>query len=164
MNKKVLPLAVGAASAVVMSAAHAAMYVNERGTGETLIFPFYSAENSNNTNINIANTTSQHKAVKVRVLKRRTLRKSLTSTVLSPMDHFRGYGDSRGGAALKTYDKSCTVLAIPADGAPEARDVGDKQVTDPAAKDDFDNTGIYRTQVGYIEVIEMGQLIPILLR
>ena len=68
MNKKVLPLAVGAASAVVMSAAHAAMYVNERGTGETLIFPFYSAENSNNTNINIANTTTQHKAVKVRVL------------------------------------------------------------------------------------------------
>ena len=28
------------------------------------------------------------------------------------------------------------------------------------AKDDFDNTGIGRTQVGYIEVIEMGQLDP----
>ena len=46
--------------ALIMSAAHAAMYVNERGTDETLIFPFYSAENGNNTNINIANTTSQH--------------------------------------------------------------------------------------------------------
>ena len=38
MKKKVLPLAVGTATAVVMSAANAAMYVNDKGMGETLIF------------------------------------------------------------------------------------------------------------------------------
>jgi len=165
MNKKVLPLAVGAASAVVMSAAHAAMYVNERGTGETLIFPFYSAENSNNTNINIANTTSQHKAVKVRVLEAQNSQEVIDFNLyLSPMDHFSFVvmETADGGAALKTGDKSCTVPAIPADGVAfrSLKYAGDKQVTDPAAKDDFDNTGIGRTQVGYIEVIEMGQLDP----
>ena len=41
MKKKALPLAVSAAAAVTMSAAHAAMYVNERGTGEALIFPLF---------------------------------------------------------------------------------------------------------------------------
>jgi hypothetical protein len=165
MNKKVLPLAVGAASAVVMSAAHAAMYVNERGTGETLIFPFYSAENSNNTNINIANTTGAHKAVKVRVLEAQNSQEVIDFNLyLSPMDHFSFVvmETAEGGAALKTSDNSCTVPAIPGDGVAfrNLKYVTDKQVTDPAAADDFDNTGIGRTQVGYIEVIEMGQLDP----
>ena len=172
MNKKVLPLAVGAASAVVMSAAHAAMYVNERGTGETLIFPFYSAENSNNTNINIANTTGAHKAVKVRVLEAQNSQEVIDFNLyLSPMDHFSFVvmETADGGAALKTADNSCTVPAIPEDGVAfrNLKYVGDKQDTkdDPAtaadeSKDNFDNTGIGRTQVGYIEVIEMGQLDP----
>ena len=172
MNKKVLPLAVGAASAVVMSAAHAAMYVNERGTGETLIFPFYSAENGNNTLINIANTTDGTKAVKVRVLEAQNSQEVIDFNLyLSPQDHF-SFAISEtdaGGAKLSTGDKSCTVPAIPADGV-EFRNLkyaGDKLETkdDPKtdadeSKDNYDNTGIGRTQVGYIEVIEMGQLDP----
>ena len=170
MNKKVLPLAVGAASAVVMSAAHAAMYVNERGTGETLIFPFYSAENGNNTLINIANTTEGYKAVKVRVLEAQNSQEVIDFNLyLSPQDHF-SFSISEtdaGGAKLATGDNSCTVPAIPADGV-EFRNLkyaGDKLATkdDPAtaadeSKNNYDNTGIGRTQVGYIEVIEMGQL------
>jgi hypothetical protein len=172
MNKKVLPLAVGAASAVVMSAAHAAMYVNERGTGETLIFPFYSAENGNNTLINVANTTDGYKAVKVRVLEAQNSQEVIDFNLyLSPQDHF-SFAISEtdaGGAKLTTGDNSCTVPAIPADGV-EFRNLkyaGDKLATedDPKteadeSKDNYDNTGIGRTQVGYIEVIEMGQLDP----
>ena len=165
MNKKVLPLAVGAASAVVMSAAHAAMYINERGTGETLIYPLYSAENDNNTLINIANTTAGHKAVKVRVLEAQNSQEVIDFNLyLSPQDHFSFAisATDAGGAKLVTGDNSCTVPAIPAEGV-EFRSLKyatDKQVTDPAADTDFDNTGIGRTQVGYIEVIEMGQLDP----
>jgi len=170
MNKKVLPLAVGAASAVVMSAAHAAMYVNERGTGETLIFPFYSAENGNNTLINVANTTDGYKAVKVRVLEAQNSQEVIDFNLyLSPQDHF-SFAISEtdaGGAKLTTGDNSCTVPAIPADGV-EFRNLkyaGDKLATedDPKteadeSKNNYDNTSIGRTQVGYIEVIEMGQL------
>ena len=165
MNKKVLPLAVGAASAVVMSAAHSAMYINERGTGETLIYPWYSAQNDNNTLINIANTTDGHKAVKVRVLEAENSQEVIDFNLyLSPKDHFSFAisATDGGGAKLATGDNSCTVPAIPAEGV-EFRSLKyatDKQVTDPAAATDYDNTGIGRTQVGYIEVIEMGQLDP----
>jgi hypothetical protein len=172
MNKKVLPLAVGAASAVVMSAAHAAMYVNERGTGETLIYPFYSAENGNNTLVNIANTTTGTKAVKVRILEAQNSQEVLDFNLyLSPEDHFSFSisATDEGGAKLVTGDNSCTVPAIPADGVAfrNSKYLGDKLATkdDPAtaadeSKNNFDNTGIGRTQVGYIEVIEMGQLDP----
>ena len=69
----------------------------------------------------------------------------------------------RDSAMLATGDNSCTVPAIPADGV-AFRNL--KYVTDKADDDadtadvdeSYDNTGIGRTQVGYIEVIEMGQL------
>jgi hypothetical protein len=171
MKKKVLPLAVGAASAVAMSAAHAAMYVNERGTGETLIFPFYSAENGNNTLVNIANTTTDTKAVKVRILEAQNSQEVLDFNLyLSPEDHFSfAIAATEGGAKLVTGDKSCTVPAIPADGVAfrNIKYAGDKLAIEDDPKTDadeskgnFDNTGIGRTQVGYIEVIEMGQIDP----
>jgi hypothetical protein len=172
MNKKVLPLAVGAASAVVMSAAHAAMYINERGTGETLIYPFYSAENGNNTLVNIANTTTDTKAVKVRIIEAQNSQEVLDFNLyLSPKDHysFSISATDDGGAKLVTGDNSCTVPAIPADGVAfrgsnySEDKVETKDDPDTAAdesKDNFDNTGLGRTQVGYIEVIEMGQLDP----
>ena len=54
MKKKVLPLAVGAATAVTMSAANAAMYINDK-TDETSIFLSSSAESGNNTAIHVVN-------------------------------------------------------------------------------------------------------------
>ena len=169
MKKKVLPLAVGTATAVVMSAANAAMYVNDKGMGETLIFPFYSAENGNSTNVNIANTTTGTKAVKVRILEAQNSREVLDFNLyLSPKDHFSFavLADAAdGGGMLKTNDNSCTVPAIPSDGvkfrdflynpADSAEDDADTE-----ADESYDNTSITRTAVGYIEVIEMGQIDP----
>ena len=169
MKKKVLPLAVGTATAVVMSAANAAMYVNDKGMGETLIFPFYSAENGNSTNVNIANTTTGTKAVKVRILEAQNSREVLDFNLyLSPKDHFSFavLADAAdGGGMLKTNDNSCTVPAIPSDGvkfrdflynpADSAEDDADTEVDES-----YDNTSITRTAVGYIEVIEMGQIDP----
>lgn len=168
MKKKVLPLAVGAASAVAMTAAHAAMYINDRGTGETLIYPFYSAENGNNTLVAIANTTTDTKAVKVRILEAQNSQEVLDFNLyLSPEDHFSFavVATDEGGAALVTNDNSCTVPAIPAEGVPfrNIKYSADKADDDPETKDkdeSFDNTGLGRTQVGYIEVIEMGQIDP----
>jgi len=165
MNKKVLPLAVSAAAAVAMSSAQASMYLNERGMGEALIFPFYSAENGNNTLINIANTTGDHKAVKVRILEGENSAEVLDFNLyLSPEDHF-SFAISKhedGGGMLATGDKSCTVPAIPAGGQPfvNYEYVGDKKAADKDGKGGFDNTSIARSLSGYVEVIEMGQLDP----
>ena len=65
------------------------MYINDLGTGETLLFPFYTAENGNNTLINIANATNDHKAVKVRMIEAQNSQEVLDFNLyLSPQDHF----------------------------------------------------------------------------
>ena len=170
MKKKVLPLAVGAATAVTMSAAHAAMYINDKGMGETLIFPFYSAESGNNTAIHVVNTTAGTKAVKVRIMEAENSQEVLDFNLyMSPADHFSfGIVAEGDGAKIITSDNSCTVPAIPADGQPFVSfkydgtiGSGDSSEGDAETGEGaYDNTGIERTRVGYVEVIEMGQLDP----
>ena len=67
-NKAVLPVAIALASGFQSDPVKSAMYINDHGIGETLVFPRYSVENGNNTLINVANTAGDHKAVKVRIL------------------------------------------------------------------------------------------------
>ena len=166
MKKKLMPLAVGAAIAAA-SSAQAQMFINNEGTGEILIFPYYSAESGNTTNVNITNTTGQGKAVKVRIIEGENSQEVLDFNVyMSPKDHF-SFGISAtadGGGQLVTGDNTCTVPKLTV-GTPVAfrnfKYDGDKGKDDPATTDkdeSYDNTGIARTAVGYIEVIEMGQI------
>jgi hypothetical protein len=153
MKVKSLSAAVGVASVIMISGAQAGMYINELGTGETLLFPFYSAENGNNTLVNIANASTSHKAVKVRILEAQNSQEVLDYNLyLSPEDHFSFSisASAEGGAKMVTTDKSCTSPEIPADG----------EAFRTIKFDGDTNNGLSRTQVGYIEVIEMGQLNP----
>jgi hypothetical protein len=155
MKKKMLPFAVSAAAAVSMSAS-AQMYVDNGGLGEVLIFPFYSAENGNSTNINLVNTMSHGKAVKVRFIEGENSQEVLDFNLyLSPGDHFSMgvTATAEGGGQVVTNDKSCTVPKF-TPGTPEPFRDTLYVKTDAAAK----NNGIGRTAVGYVEVIEMGQL------
>ena len=67
MKKNPLALAVAVGVAGLASTANSAMYVNADGSGEALIFPFYSGQSNNETYVNVINTTSHYKAVKVRL-------------------------------------------------------------------------------------------------
>ena len=169
MKKKLIPLAVGAAIAAATSA-QAQMYINNGGTGEILVFPFYSAENGNTTNVSISNTTLDNKAVKIRIIEGENSQEVLDFNVyMSAEDHFSFAiaATEDGGGSLITNDNTCTVPQI-APGTPipfrNFNYVGDINEDDPDTEADdeetfFDNTGIERTAVGYIEVIEMGQLL-----
>ena len=158
MKKKMLPYAVSAAAAVSMSAS-AQMYVDNGGLGEVLIFPFYSAENGNSTNINLVNTTAVGKAVKVRFIEGENSQEVLDFNLyMSPGDHF-SMGVSAtadGGGQVVTNDNTCTVPKFTPGEAVAFRST--LYATDKDAKGTYDNTGIGRTAVGYVEVIEMGQL------
>ena len=89
MKIKLISAAVGSASAIVVSSAQAGMYNNDLGTGETLLFPFYSAENGNNTLVNVANASNDHKAVKVRIIEAQNSQEVLDYNLyLSPEDRF----------------------------------------------------------------------------
>ena len=151
-KRRMLAVGVGAASGMVLPiSAQAAMYLNHQGTGETLIFPFYSTESGNATLINLVNPTPGYKAVKVRVLEAQNSQEVLDFNLyLSPEDHFSFAisATQEGGGQLVTRDNSCTVPAIPADGVAfrNLKYADDKQDSDPADAADFDNTGIGRTQ------------------
>ena len=146
-KQKILPIAVAVASVVIIDGAQSALYVNEQGTGETLIYPFYSAQNGNNTLINVANVSSGHKAVKIRILEAQNSQEVLDFNLyLSPEDHFSFSisATEDGGAKMVTGDNSCSVPAIPPGGAEfSTLKIGGS---------------LERTQVGYVEIIEMGQL------
>lgn len=163
MKKSILSLAVAAGIAGTATAqTDNWMHINHNGTGEALVFPLYTAQNGNDTYISVVNTTGTAKAVKVRVLEAENSNEVIDFNLyMSPEDHFSFAvtATAEGGAKLVTRDNTCTVPAIPDAGN------GTKSVDFRALKyagdkgETFDNTGIERTQIGHIEVIEMGQIV-----
>ena len=88
-ERNLLSLAVAASAAGVAGVSTAQMYINSEGTGEALVFPFYSAQNGNDTSIHIVNTTADFKAVKVRMLEGTESLETLSFNLyMSPQDHF----------------------------------------------------------------------------
>jgi hypothetical protein len=148
MKKNLLSLAVAASTAGMTSLATAQMYINTEHTGEALVFPLYSTQGGNDTYIHIVNTTSQYKAVKVRMLEGNESLETLDFNLyMSPQDHFSFAITADGdGALMRTGDTSCTVPAIS----------GDVPFTDLLWGEV--GTAEAREQMGYIEVIEMGQI------
>jgi hypothetical protein len=150
--KKILPVAVLAALAGVNAAQ--AVHVNPDGTGQVLVFPFYTVESGQDTYINLVNTTSDYKAVKVRILESMNSQEVLDFNLyLSPQDHWSAVitADDAGGAAIQSMDNSCTVpLAI------------SNHVKVPFRTFQFSQdsvNGVERTREGYIEVIEMATVV-----
>ena len=168
MKKNILSLAV--AASVAGTSAQAAMYLNPEGTGEVLLFPYYNAEGSNETSIHIVNTTSDAKAVKVRILEYVNSQEVLDFNLyMSAEDHFAFtiFADPNGtGGALITRDNSCTVPALgdATAGVPGYTTANDDGSTTrvqpflPYAYVDDAYDSVYRTRIGHVEVIEMGTL------
>ena len=154
MNKKLLPLAVLTAVATGGLSTAQAVYVNNNGTGQVLIYPYYSVEGENDTYINIVNTTDQTKAVKVRFLEGMNSQEVLDFNLyLSPRDHWSAMvtESASGGARLVTADESCTVPTIV--GRPGSTvDFRDLQYEGDSVD------GIERTREGYVEIIEMAEV------
>jgi len=170
MKKNLMSLAVAASVVGVTASAQAAMYVNPDKTGSVLLFPYYNAQNGNETSMHIVNTTTEAKAVKVRFMEYVNSQEVLDFNLyLSERDHFSFtiYKNPNGdGGAIITRDNSCTV--------PE---LGDATVGVPGSKTENADGSITRIQpflnyqyatdadksysrslVGHVEVIEMGVL------
>ena len=139
------------------------VHVNPEGTGQVLIYPFYTARGGNDTLISIVNTTKRGKAVKVRFREALNSREVLDFHLyMSPFDVWTAAvtANDDGGATLFTSDTSCTVPAIPADGVDFLTfDFSQAPVAGQfAGTQDGAGTGIERTASGYVEVIEMASM------
>ena len=154
MKKNILSLAVATSAAGMATVASAQMYLNDEHTGEALIFPFYSVQSGNDTYVSIVNTTDQYKAVKVRMIESQESLETLDFNLyMSPQDHFSFAITADGeGAKMVTADNSCTVPAIPEGGQGFSTLLWAAAATETAAEAN-------REQMGYVEVIEMGQIV-----
>ena len=159
MKKKLLPLAMLAGLAGAAGTAQA-VHVNSDGLGETLIYPFYTVEEGQNTYINITNTTSFYKAVKVRILEAENSAEVLDFNLyLSPEDVWTAaIVATADGAKIITRDNSCTAPYIQRpDEEGEGQD--GEAFRNFVYDEDGGGSGLDRTREGYVEIIEMGVII-----
>ncbi len=145
-----------------------AVHVSPGGTGQVLLFPYYTARGGYNTLITVVNTQDNTKAVKVRFLEGKNSREVLDFNLfLAPNDIWTGaVVGTAAGARLVTNDNSCV---LPLDLFTETR--VDAQGLAP---NEFKNTqytganvdsttmaSLDRAREGFFEVIEMGVIDPI---
>jgi hypothetical protein len=161
-NRKALTCAVLAGLGGVATTAEA-VYLNPDGTGQVLIYPYYTVNSSGgnafNTYISVTNTTSVAKATKVRFREGRTSAEVLDFNLfLSPNDVWVGAigpdtsDPSSAGRLFGNFETSCTYPAIPAGGQPFTN------IAYTGAPDNLPGTGLDRTREGYVEIFDMATL------
>jgi hypothetical protein len=145
--------------------------LNARGTGQLLIYPYYTV-NHQQTLVSVINTTGHGKALKVRFREGHDGRDVASFNIyLGPFDSWVGAvfdtsSDATGAAAIATNDNSCTVPAFPLAPVPgtlhaltfsnanySQGDYGTPSGTDHGPKD------VARTREGFFEIIEMGEVV-----
>ena len=175
MKKNILSVAVASGVAGLALNAQAAMYLNPEGTGEVLLYPYYNAQNGNETSMHIVNTTADAKAIKVRFMEYVNSQEVLDFNLyMSAGDHFAfTIFQSGDGGAIVTTDNSCTVPELGTGsgdfgGSQETLADGSIKRVQPFVNYAYGVTGtnatadnysdISRSLVGHVEVIEMGVL------
>jgi hypothetical protein len=142
-----------------------AVYRNPDGTGQVLLYPYYTVNstgnNAYNSYVSVTNTTSQAKVLKVRFREGRASAEVLDFNLyLSPNDVWVGAigpqsSDAASPAVLfGNFETSCTYPFIPALGQPFLN-------TAYLAGTGLDlggQTGLDRTREGYVEIFDMATL------
>jgi hypothetical protein len=164
-----------------------AVNLNPDGLGQVLLYPYYTTSGGNDTLMSVVNTAPVGKAVKVRFLEGRNSREVLDFHLyLSRFDVWTAAiassaaaGVADTGAGLVTTDLSCTVpdiarggLGYDPDGLisqlPDGRYFvsfvnyafsGDFADATAFAEGESDPESLERSREGYIEVIEMADII-----
>jgi len=121
--KRTLTMAIAAALAATAPAAQAVMQ-NARGTGQVLIYPYYTV-NHQQTLVSVINTTAHGKALKVRFREGYDGRDVANFNVyLGPYDSWVGavYDTSADGTGAAAIAKAADVLAAELNWNPERRE------------------------------------------
>jgi hypothetical protein len=169
-NSLTTALLAGLAGAAGIAATANAVNVNPDGIGGALVYPYYTVNKGNTTLISVVNTTNFVKAVKVRFIEGRNSREVLDFNLyLSPFDVWVGAisgasADANSGGVLTSPDRSCVVPSIPAAGFPFVTFAYDGSPGNAPRDHNVTQlprySAIDRTREGYVEMIEMGEVVP----
>lgn len=131
-----------------------AVNVNPDGTGQVLLYPYYTVNNNNNTLVSVTNTTDKAKAVKVRFLEGKNSREVLDFNLyLSAYDVWSAAVTLIDGTpTLIVRDTSCTAPYL------YNNDDGEQEFL-PYALNDGGQYDISRAFEGHFEIIEMGTVV-----
>mgnify|MGYP001154008475 CR=1 FL=1 len=161
-KKKSLYLAVAGVSALGAGTA-SAVTLNADGLGSVLLYPYYTvretgAGNAYNSLLSVVNSTSSAKAVKVRFLEGKNSREVLDFNLyLSAKDVWTAaIIPTTDGAGIFTADKSCTTPIVSSSSAAPTPFVN---YAYSGSNDDKGGTSLDRTREGYVEIIEMGDVV-----
>ncbi len=149
-----------------------AVQLSTTGTGQVLLYPYYTVNEGNQTLMSLINTTSAVKALRVRFMESRNSKSVFEFNLyLASYDTWTGavFSDqSNGPAKLISFDKTCTVPKI--DSAASSTNNGLRNIlafqSSAYSGDNRDHplqlelslSSPTRTREGHIEVIEMGEL------
>ena len=148
-----------------------AVMLGARGSGQVLIYPYYTV-NHQQTLVSVINTTAHGKALKVRFREAYNGREVATFDVyLGPYDSWVGAvfdtsADGTGVPAIATNDNSCTVPAFPLAPVPGTlraltfsnQNYSQGGYGSPSGTD-HGPLGLDRTREGLFEIIEMGEVV-----
>lgn len=145
-----------------------AVNVNPDGTGQVLIYPYYTTNDGNQTILSVVNTTDHAKAVKVRFLEGYNSREVLDFNLY--LSHHDVWVAAIGDLGLPTTggptpgimipDTSCTVPYLYG-MRDEGMEYGMQEFLPYAYTGDFEDGGptdSARQTEGYFQIIEMGTL------
>ncbi len=162
-KKKSLYAALAGIGALGATGAAQAVNVNPDGLGQVLIYPYYTVRDyvagaAYNSLLSVVNSTASAKAVKVRFLEGKNSREVLDFNLyLSAKDVWTvAILPSGVGAGIATFDKSCTTPKVSSDPTNPSLFVN-FAFTGSAA--DGADTSLDRTREGYVEIIEMGNIV-----
>lgn len=155
-----------ALAATLNSGATDAVHISSNGTGQVLIFPYYTVRNGFNTLLTVVNTQRNTKLLKVRFREAINARSVMDFNLfLAPNDTWSGaVVPTAQGARIVTNDNSCVA---PAELFTETRsssgllfnEFKDFQYTLSRA-DTAQFATLDRTREGYFEIFEMGVIDP----
>ncbi|HET7843091.1 MAG TPA: hypothetical protein VFL14_03005 [Xanthomonadales bacterium] len=173
MNTPTRALACAVASLFACLAVDAgAVSLNPRGSGQVLLFPYYTANGGNQTLLTLVNSTDRAKALKVRFHEARNGRAVYELNLyLAAYDTWSAAvfaSGTQGVAKLASRDASCTT-GFPDTVASGLRTAEFSADAYRGANQDWNSAGTpageaerlaapERTRDGYVEVIEMGEL------
>ncbi|MEO8673774.1 MAG: hypothetical protein ABI411_20895 [Tahibacter sp.] len=166
MKLKTVVLVIAAAIATVVSSVTGAVSLNPDGTGQVLLYPYYTVNANNATLISVVNPTDHTKAVRVRFREGYNGQSVFEANVfLGPFDVWTANVFSlsaAGGANLLTDDESCTLPDIKGATGPGVLRLPDGRSYRPFStanlQTDGGPTGVSRTREGSLEILDMARL------